>query len=133
MSKFLCAVIISLMSMSVSAKSVIVVLGDSISAGYGIEVDQGWVALLQKKLLKANSDYSISNESISGETTAGGLARIDRILTTHKPSVVLIELGANDGLRGLSPVVMHNNLAEIAARARKGGCKGPVVGHENSA
>ena len=128
MSKFLCAVIISLMSMSVSAKSVIVVLGDSISAGYGIEVDQGWVALLQKKLLKANSDYSISNESISGETTAGGLARIDRILTTHKPSVVLIELGANDGLRGLSPVVMLNNLAEIAARARKADAKVLLLG-----
>jgi len=115
--------------MTATAKQpVIVVLGDSISAGYGIEVDQGWVALLQKKLLKANSIYSISNESISGDTSAGGLARIDRILTAHKPAVVLIELGANDGLRGLSPVVMKNNLAEIAAHVRKAGAKVLLLG-----
>ena len=127
MSRFLFALIVSLMSMSAMAKS-IVVLGDSISAGYGIEVEQGWVALLQKKLLATNSNYSISNASISGDTTAGGLARIDPILTAQQPAIVLLQLGANDGLRGLSPVEMKNNLAEIVRRAQKAGAKVILLG-----
>ena len=101
----------------------IVVLGDSISAGYGIEVKQGWVALLQNKLAQANSPYEVVNASISGDTTAGGLARIDKILAAHKPDVVLVELGANDGLRGLPPRLMKDNLAEITQRARNAGAK----------
>jgi acyl-CoA thioesterase I len=127
MSRFLFALIVSLMSMSAMAKS-IVVLGDSISAGYGIEVEQGWVALLQKKLLATNSNYSISNASISGDTTAGGLARIDPILTAQNPAILLLQLGANDGLRGLSPVEMKNNLAEIVRRAQKAGAKVVLLG-----
>jgi acyl-CoA thioesterase I len=127
MSRFLFALIVSLMSMSAMAKS-IVVLGDSISAGYGIEVEQGWVALLQKKLLATSSNYSISNASISGDTTAGGLARIDPILTAQKPAILLLQLGANDGLRGLSPVEMKNNLAEIVRRAQKTGAKVVLLG-----
>jgi acyl-CoA thioesterase-1 len=108
--------------MTATAKS-IVVLGDSISAGYGIEVAQGWAALLQKKLNEKHSDYTISNESISGDTTAGGLARIDNVLKLHKPNIVIIELGANDGLRGLPPALIKNNLAEIVRRAEKAGAK----------
>lgn len=104
------------------AKS-IVVLGDSISAGYGIEVKQGWVALLQEKLAEAKSPYVVINASISGDTTAGGLARIDKILATHKPEIVLVELGANDGLRGLSPALIKDNLAEITRRAQNAGAK----------
>lgn len=122
MVRFLIALIVSLMSMTATAQS-IVVLGDSISAGYGIEVQQGWVALLQDKLAEENNPYVIINASISGDTTAGGLARIDKILATHKPDVVLVELGANDGLRGLSPMQMKNNLAEITRRARKAGAE----------
>lgn len=128
MSRFLFAVIISLMPLTVIAKPVIVVLGDSISAGYGIEVDQGWVALLQKKLVDAKLDYRISNESISGDTSAGGLARIDQILSSQKPVMVLIELGANDGLRGLSPALMKTNLAEIVRRVRQAGAKVMLLG-----
>ncbi|MFZ2171992.1 MAG: arylesterase [Methylococcaceae bacterium] len=124
---FLVALIISLMSMTAMAKS-IVVLGDSISAGYGIEVDQSWVALLQKKLVKSNSDYKIINESISGDTSAGGLARIDRILAAQAPAILLIQLGANDGLRGLSPVQMKDNLAEMTRRAQKAGAKVMLLG-----
>lgn len=101
----------------------IVVLGDSISAGYGIEVGQGWVALLQKKLDKSKTGYKIINASISGDTSGGGLARIDPILAAHKPAVVIIELGGNDGLRGLSPRQMEKNLAGIARRAQKAGAK----------
>ncbi len=130
MRRLLFAVIVSLMFMSVMAQPppIIVVLGDSISAGYGIEVDKGWVALLQKKLLAAKSNYSISNASISGDTSAGGLARIDPILTTDKPAIILLQLGANDGLRGLSPVQMKNNLAEIVHRAQKAGAKVILLG-----
>jgi len=122
MLKLLIASIISLVSVSAMGKS-IVVLGDSISAAYGIEVGQGWVALVQDKLYKEHYDYTVNNESISGDTSAGGLARIDNALSRHKPSVVIIELGANDGLRGLSPTVLKSNLAEISQRAQKAGAK----------
>lgn len=128
MCRFLFAVIVSFMSMSAMAKPVIVVLGDSISAGYGIEVEGGWVALVQKKLTESNSKYKISNASISGDTSAGGLARIDPILTAQKPAILLLQLGANDGLRGLSPVEMKNNLAEIVRRAQKSGAKVILLG-----
>ncbi len=127
MTRFLFAVIISLMSMTATAKS-IVVLGDSISAGYGIEVAQGWVTLLQKKLDENGAGHIIHNESISGDTTAGGLARIDQALTLHKPDVVIVELGANDGLRGLPPDLIKSNLAGIADRARQAGAKVLLLG-----
>ena len=98
-------------------------LGDSISAGHGIEIQQGWVNLLQKKLNTPKKNYQVLNESVSGETTAGGLARIDQILDDYKPSVVILELGANDGLRGLSPKIMKINLAEVIKRSQKQGAK----------
>jgi acyl-CoA thioesterase-1 len=97
--------VITLFSSTLMAKS-IVVLGDSISAGYGIDAEKGWVAILQRKLEQQNEVYTIFNESISGDTTAGGLARIDNALTQYKPELILLELGANDGLRGLSPKKM---------------------------
>ncbi|MCX7100330.1 MAG: arylesterase [Methylobacter sp.] len=122
MSRFLFVVIFSLLSMTAAAKS-IVVLGDSISASYGIEVSQGWVTLLQQKLDEQTTGHLIHNESISGDTTSGGLARIDQALTLHKPQVVIIELGANDGLRGLPTTLIKNNLAELANRARQSGAK----------
>ena len=110
--------IISLLSLQTMAEPVIVVLGDSISASYGMPVEQGWVSLIQKKLLANQSRYTINNASISGETSAGGLARIDDILHTQKPTIVLLQLGANDGLRGLSPVDLKSNLAEIIHRSQ---------------
>lgn len=116
------AIVLGLLPITAMAKS-IVVLGDSISAGYGIEVQQGWVALLQKKLADQLSPYVISNESISGDTSAGGLARIDQALARHKPDIVLLELGGNDGLRGLSPQEMKNNLTEMVRRSQKAGAK----------
>ncbi len=122
MTHFLFAVIVSLMSLTATAKS-IVVLGDSISAGYGIEISQGWVTLLQEKLDEQGIGYSIDNESISGDTTAGGLARITPALALHKPSIVIVELGANDGLRGLPPTLIKSNLAEIIRRSQQAGAK----------
>ncbi|MCK5829858.1 MAG: arylesterase [Methylococcales bacterium] len=115
--------VISLYSTTLLAKSTIVVLGDSISAGYGIDIKKGWVALLQQKLDQEKKSYTIFNESISGDTTAGGLARIDSALKKHKPQLVLLELGANDGLRGLSLKEMKSNLAEIISRSQKMGAK----------
>jgi acyl-CoA thioesterase-1 len=122
MLKIFLVVMMTLLPWTVSAKT-IVVLGDSISAGFGIEVQQGWVALLQNRLAAQHSPYVISNESISGDTSAGGLARIDDALRRHKPQIVLIELGANDGLRGLSPQAMKANLTEMVKRTEKTGAK----------
>jgi len=113
---------LSLCPMTAMAKS-IVVLGDSISAGYGIDVRQGWVAVMQKKLNDQFPGYLISNQSISGETSAGGLARLGQILSRQKPDWVLVELGANDGLRGLSVDELKNNLTEIVRRSEKSGAK----------
>jgi acyl-CoA thioesterase-1 len=110
------------------AEPVIVVLGDSISAGYGIDVEQAWVTLLQKKLLASKHPHRISNASISGETSAGGLARIDAVLSRDKPKVVLLQLGANDGLRGLSPVQMKANLTAIVHRSQQAGAKVLLLG-----
>jgi len=111
-----------LVSVSASAKA-IMVFGDSLSAAYGIEVGQGWVTLVQNKLKEINPAYEVINESISGDTTAGGLARIDQALVAHKPSVVVVELGANDGLRGLSPKIIKNNLAAIIGKVQHSGAK----------
>ena len=92
-----------------------VVLGDSISAGYGIPDGQGWVALFQEKLNASDYSINITNESISGDTTAGGLARLPEVLERLTPDVVIIELGGNDGLRGLSLKAMEDNLSKMIA------------------
>ena len=92
-----------------------VVLGDSISAGYGIPDGQGWVILLQEKLDASGHAIQLVNESISGDTTAGGLARLPEILERIKPSTVIVELGGNDGLRGLSTRAMEDNLSKMIA------------------
>lgn len=98
-----------------------VVLGDSISAGYGIPVGKGWVSLLQDKLDKNGHSIQIVNESISGDTTAGGLARLPEVLDRVNPSKVIIELGGNDGLRGLSPAAMQSNLSQMVALCQSRG------------
>ncbi|MBS4052261.1 MAG: arylesterase [Methylomonas sp.] len=121
------ALILGLTPMAAMAAS-IVVIGDSISAGYGIDAGQGWVNLLQKKFNPPQDGYVISNESISGDTSAGGLARIDRILARHKPAIVILELGANDGLRGLTPQAMKSNLTEMIQRSRQAGAKVLLLG-----
>lgn len=109
------------------AKSV-VVFGDSISAAYGIEVQQGWVALLKSKLNDLHSPYQIINESISGETSAGGLVRIDQVLNRYKPELLLLELGANDGLRGLSISQLQTNLTEIIKHCERNGTQVILLG-----
>jgi len=94
-------------------KPVILVLGDSLSAGYGLDAQAGWVALLQRRLDTEAYDYRVVNASVSGDTTSGGLARLPPALDRHKPAIVLIELGGNDGLRALPLKAMHANLSKL--------------------
>lgn len=120
---FLIGVIVfiaSLFSSLTQAKS-IVVLGDSISANHGFAVQHGWVSLLGEKLKSSHPDYSVHNASISGDTTAGGLARLPQILKQYQPEIILLELGANDGLRGMSLTAMQQNLSAIIKQSKLAG------------
>ena len=102
---------------------VILVLGDSLSAGYGLAPGQGWVALLQQRLRKEGYGHRVVNASVSGETTDGGVARIDRALATHKPGIVVLELGGNDGLRGLPVSRVQANLGRMITKSRAAGAE----------
>lgn len=105
------------------ANPVILVLGDSLSAEYGLPRGSGWVSLLEAQLKKINSPAIVFNASISGETTAGGLSRLPALLASKKPSVVMIELGANDGLRGLPLTETEVNLRKMIGMSKKLGAK----------
>jgi acyl-CoA thioesterase-1 len=102
---------------------VILVLGDSLSAGYGLAPGQGWVSLLQQRLKKEGYGHRVVNASVSGETTDGGLARIDRALATHDPGIVILELGGNDGLRGLPVSRVEANLGKLVTKSRAAGAE----------
>ena len=121
MLKFISAGVILLSSFVAQAASTILVVGDSISAGYGLAQGQSWPALLEKRLREQRLDYSVANASISGDTTAGGRSRIGAALDQSKPAIVVIALGGNDGLRGLTVAQMRDNLDAMieAAQARK--------------
>ena len=106
----------------------VLVLGDSLSAGYGLKPAQGWVALLEKRLQTQGYEYRVVNASISGETSGGGLQRLPRALETHKPAVVILELGANDGLRGLPVAQTRDNLTKMVGGVKDGGAKVLLVG-----
>lgn len=106
----------------------ILVYGDSLSAAYGIAQARGWVALLGERLKRERPDYIVVNASISGETTAGGRARLQSALERHKPAIVVLALGANDGLRGLPLAQMKQNLAAMIAQAKAAGARVLVVG-----
>ena len=114
---------------AISLGGTILVLGDSLSAGYGLQNPSlGWVGLLQEKLKTVGKSHTLINASISGDTSAGGLARVDALLTEHKPVVLILELGANDGLRGLVPANMQANLGEIMNRAQRSGVQLLLLG-----
>jgi acyl-CoA thioesterase-1 len=106
----------------------ILVFGDSLSAAYGIAQARGWVALLAERLKRERPDYSVVNASISGETSAGGAARMGKTLAQHKPAIVILELGANDGLRGLPLAQLRQNLASMIEQAQKAGARVVLVG-----
>ena len=114
---------------AIAAAPVILVFGDSISAGYGLpRVQQGWVALLQARLKDQGYGYQVINASVSGETTEGGLARLPRALKLHHPAIVVLELGGNDGLRALPVAQMRANLARMAELAEAEGAKVALLG-----
>jgi acyl-CoA thioesterase-1 len=115
------------MSSAYSASKSVLVLGDSLSAEYGLARGTGWVALLQQRLQKEKMDVSLQNASISGETTSGGATRLPELLKQH-PSVVVIELGANDGLRGLSLKATEANLKTMIAAAQGAHAKVLLIG-----
>lgn len=110
---------ICLLPVSSFAKS-IMILGDSLSAGYGINPQQGWVTLLQQRLNQQfPKQHKVINASVSGETTSGALARLPKLLQTHQPNIVVIELGGNDGLRGQPPQMIQKNLAQMIQQSQK--------------
>lgn len=106
----------------------LLVVGDSISAGYGLAEGQGWVRLLERRLQEQKSDYQVVNASISGDTTAGGLARLQRLLADHRPAVVAIELGGNDGLRGQPLAQFQRNLTALVEQAKAKGARVLLLG-----
>ena len=108
----------------------VLVLGDSLSAAYGIPADSGWVTLLRNRLKDSIPARDVVNASISGETTSGGLARVESLLSDHKPALVLIELGANDALRGLPLSTPRANLSRIITLAVASGAKVLLIGIE---
>ncbi|WDM46498.1 arylesterase [Acinetobacter baumannii] len=118
-SKSLLLISLSMLPMFVSAKTILI-LGDSISAGYGIDPKQGWVQLLQKRLdQQYPKQHKVVNASVSVETTSGALARLPKLLQTYKPEVVVIELGGNDGLRGQPPQMIQKNLSQLIQLSQK--------------
>jgi acyl-CoA thioesterase I len=106
----------------------IVVFGDSLAAAYGIARSRGWVTLLAERLKREHPDYIVVNASISGDTSGGGLARIQKTLQQHRPSILILELGANDGLRGLPVAQMKHNLGRIIEQAQSAGARVVLVG-----
>lgn len=106
----------------------VLVVGDSLSAAYGIQVEAGWVALLAERLTPRG--WQVVNASVSGETSAGGARRLPELLARHQPEVVVLQLGGNDGLRGLSPLALESNLHQMIVTAREAGAKVLLLGIE---
>lgn len=112
----------------VSAKTIMIV-GDSISAAYGMQAEQGWVYLLQKRLdQQYPKKHKVVNASVSGETSSGAVARLPKLLQTYKPQIVVIELGGNDGLRGQSPLLIQKNLANLIQQSQQAKATVVVLG-----
>jgi len=120
--------LIGLQGASAAQNRIILSFGDSLSAAYGLQPDQGWVALLQQRLRDQGYEYQIINASVSGETSSGGQERLPHLLAAHHPAVVLLELGANDGLRGLPLQTVHDNLAHMIALSKASGAKVLLLG-----
>ena len=116
------------MSGPVSAKRTLLVMGDSLSAAYNLPAEQGWVALTAKRMKTTHPDWTVANASISGETTSGGLSRMPAALKQHKPMLVIIELGANDALRGLPLELSRRNLQSMIRQSKAAGAKVLLIG-----
>ena len=116
------------MAMQGASAATLLVLGDSISAGFGLDTRLGWVNLLQQRLSAQGLDYQVVNASISGDTSAGGLARLGPLLSEHQPTLVLVELGGNDGLRGQPSAQLQQNLAAIIQQSQASGARVLLLG-----
>lgn len=110
------------------ARPIILVLGDSLSAEYGLQRGSGWVQLLANRLQQSGSDYTVVNASVSGDTTSGGRTRLPALLKQHRPAIVLIELGGNDGLRGLPVARMEENLSVMTQASKAAGARVVIAG-----
>ena len=118
-----------LLPTAVAARSpTLLVLGDSLSAGFGTAIDQGWVSLLKQRIAEQGLPHEVINASISGDTTAGGLSRLPSLLAEHQPAVVIIELGANDGLRGFPPKQIAAALTALTEQAQAAGARVLLAG-----
>jgi acyl-CoA thioesterase-1 len=115
-------------SAAAAAPAAILVVGDSLSAEYGLPRDTGWVRLLADRIAREGAQYSVVNASISGETTSGGRTRLPQLLQQHRPAIVVLQLGANDGLRGLPLAAMRDNLAAMVAASRAAGARVLLIG-----
>ena len=115
-------------SASASAAQTIVVVGDSLSSGYGLTAEQSWVSMLRERLDSEAYGYDVVNASIAGDTSAGGVARLPRLLAAHSPAVVVIELGGNDGLRGQPVDTLRSNLAKMIELSQQGGARVLLAG-----
>ena len=124
----LLCVLLSLVCSKINADDRIMIFGDSLSSAYGIDRHNGWVELLRKKLKEKMIKAKVINKSISGETTAGGVRRIEKALESVNPTIVILELGANDGLRGLSIKNMMFNLRKIVGKIKEKGGKCLLIG-----
>ncbi|MFV3304557.1 arylesterase [Pseudomonas sp. NY15181] len=111
-----------------AAAQTLLVVGDSISAGLGLDTGRGWVSLLDKRLKEQGFGYEVVNASISGDTSAGGLARLPALLSAQKPTLVVIELGGNDGLRGMAPAQLQQNLSGMVQLSQKAGARVVLLG-----
>jgi acyl-CoA thioesterase-1 len=122
------AVLAALLWMQGAVAGTVLVVGDSISAGLGVETSRGWVSLLSQRLAQQGLDYQVVNASISGDTSAGGLSRLPPLLARHHPDVVVIELGGNDGLRGQPLAQLQQNLSSMIDQSRAAGAKVLLLG-----
>jgi acyl-CoA thioesterase-1 len=121
------ALLLSLWSLGAAADTLLVV-GDSISAALGLETSQGWVRKLDERLRERGFEHRVINASVSGDTSAGGLARLPALLAEHRPGLVIIELGGNDGLRGMPPGQLQQNLAAMIERVQSTGARAVLLG-----
>ncbi len=115
-------------SAALARAETLLVLGDSLSAAYNIPIEDGWVSLLERRLADEGCQVEVVNASISGETTLGALNRLPKLLADHQPSIVMVELGGNDGLRGFPTVTVERNLREIITRSRAAGARVVLAG-----
>jgi acyl-CoA thioesterase I len=126
--KLLVTLAVLFVSASASAAQTIVVVGDSLSSGYGLTAEQSWVSMLRERLAAEAYGYDVVNASIAGDTSAGGLARLPRLLKDHSPDVVVIELGGNDGLRGQPVDTLRANLAHMIELSQQRGARVLLAG-----